>query len=184
MSLLMSGQKAQWSPRWPTRPKPPYISAFWEHLEKLFLLRNHSLSLSPSLTLSLSFSLPLVKVLWEDVSEISNMQLVSNQKQVCVCGTRAPEEVWCDMRSASHILKEGQKASSTSGCWGCWVENTLSWLRALWLSFMHSSVICVWIEPASLYFILGCVNSVCIFGIVLEWNTAGVLMNAPGALAP
>lgn len=40
---------------------------------------------------------PLVEILREKVLQISNMQLVSYQKQVCVCGTWAAGDGLCDM---------------------------------------------------------------------------------------
>lgn len=165
-------------PHWKALPKPSYISAFWEHLEKLSILREREKK-----TL-------LLKSWGENVLQISNMQLVSYQKQVCVCETWASGDGLCDMLfyscfTLSQRSKENDQHSGMMRVFGG--KHSRSTKSTLAVTHVINGDLSLdWVagmDQPTFTSLLKCVNSVCIFGIVLEWNTAGVLMNTPGALA-
>ncbi len=75
----------------------------------------------------------LLKSWGENVLQISNMQLVSYQKQVCVCGTLTAGEgfLWYGVSLLFCSSSEKQRK------WpALWVEKALARLRALWLSLV------------------------------------------------
>lgn len=75
----------------------------------------------------------LLKSWGENVLQISNMQLVSYQKQVCVCGTWTAGEGFLWYGVSLLICSSSEKQRK----WPVlWVENALAWLRALWLSLV------------------------------------------------